>query len=159
VAGHNGTFTPKPRRKHIAVTNPHLCGIVEVTEAPPINPRPVSSPALPMSVHINISRAASLDLSDLEVRSSMYIALRSRNSKDINISQRDSTDIKTRPAASVTIKVVFTPPIIVVGRDWVMAKNGRLPIIRAPKTPNSKELSFFKVPKSATPTKVFVKSI
>lgn len=82
-----------------------------------MRPKPVSSPALPTKVQTNISRAASLTLSDLEVKSNMYSALRSRNSKDTNISHRLEVDIKTKPADKLIKPAAAVGPITVDGLD------------------------------------------
>jgi hypothetical protein len=104
---------------------------------PPTRPSPVSRPALPTKVQINISKAASLTLSDLEVSNNMYKALRSRNSKETNISHRLSVDKNTRPADKLTRPATEVGPTTVAGLDCDRIKNGKPAISSAPKTPIS----------------------
>jgi hypothetical protein len=102
-----------------------------------MRPSPVRSPALPKSVQINISKAASLTLSDFEVRRSIYIALSNKNSKDINITHKLVVDIKVSPAAKLTSPDRAVGPATLEGLDCDNTKNGRLPTTRAPRAPIS----------------------
>jgi hypothetical protein len=104
---------------------------------PPIKPNPVNKPALPTRVQMNISNAASLTLSDLEVSNNMYRALRSKNSKETNINHRLSVDKNTRPADKLIRPAIEVGPTIVAGLDCDRIKNGKPAIRSAPKTPTS----------------------
>lgn len=137
VAGHRGTFTPKPIKKQRPVSTPHRDGVAPPVYGPPIRPSPVRSPALPTRVQINISRAASLARSDLEVNKSMYRALKSKNSKETNISHKLLVDMKTRPADRLIKPDIRVGPTTVIGLDWDSIKKGRLPTSSAHRTPTS----------------------
>lgn len=137
VAGHKGTFTPNPTKKQKPVREPHLGDRVSPIAGPPIRPNPVSNPALPTRVHMNISNPASLTLSDLDVRRSIKSALSNKNSNETNISQRLVVDINTRPEARLTRPAKAVGPITVIGLDWDSIKKGKLATTSAPKTPTS----------------------
>lgn len=137
VLGQRGTLTPKPTRKHKVASVAHLPGPVIEVNGPLIRPKPVRRPALPTRVQMNISKAASLTRSDFDVSSSMYRALSSKNSNEINISHKLSVQIKTSPADRLKRPAIEVGPVTVVGLVCDKIKNGKLATRSAPKTPIS----------------------
>lgn len=117
--GQTGTLTPKPINNKTGIKLEAGADFVkdEKVKTPnnDIQEKAVNKARLPTKVQKNISTLASTTRSDFEVKRSKYKEVKSKSSKQIKNTNKESVTIKTNETKPKTVNAVIAPFKIVVG--------------------------------------------